>query len=187
MHASRCRRMAGRLWHPYRCACPLANCSYQYQGNPNVSRYTPLDQGARKGGHLHSELGLPHSPTYQAVRVPLPPLASPPSPPLPLTPAIRSASQHTSNTSATPPGGRLKPTCTLPCPSPLTPSHPLARTRTQYLSAYVQYVRDSAGSREAGVYVYNTHAVPAEAWAAELRGSRAKAQMQTAIRGAARW
>ena len=53
--------------------------------SPNVSRYTPLDQGARQGGHLHSELGFPSLPHLPGSACP-----APPSPPLSLTLATRS-------------------------------------------------------------------------------------------------
>ena len=110
--------------------------------SPNVSRYTLLDQGARKG-HLCSALGLPHSPTYQAVRAAPAPRLSP-SPPLPLTLATRCASQHTSNTSAMPPAGRPKPTCTLPYPSPpITPcpSHAHAHSTSRPMSRMYRSLR----------------------------------------------
>ena len=63
-----------------------------------------------------------------------------------------------------------------PHSSPLTPlahspSHP------QHLSAYLQHVRNSASS-EAASYVYNTHAVPAEAWAAELASELGRARAE---------
>ena len=51
--------------------------------SPNVSRYTPLDQGARQGGHLHSELGFPSLPHLPGSACPAPP---PRLSPLPATP-----------------------------------------------------------------------------------------------------
>ena len=56
------------------------------------------------------------------------------------------------------------------------PYHPPS-SNPQHLSVYLQYVRDTAG-REAATYVYNTHAVPAEARAAELASELGSARAE---------